>query len=1191
MDNTWVKLVNTSTSDENAACKTYSLNQTTAKMLRVTGLSKADNVSDYSDSGSFNASLSYSIRLDITYMDNSTEKYTHISVSSGTHDWESKEFFFYPKKAIKTAKVIVMLYWRTGTVWFKDITLHEQTATGAFATFDDTGILNSTTGDGYLVREFADGEDWYEIANGGSGDNWSLTASSTQTNDMTVHTATLVNSSGAERAGVLAYRIPLITTGLKWSEEDLRTETSASSLFTEYCNEVVPNYRAGNGKSRSKFLWGCVSNATVGYAIAIDPNYPVQFRIRYESNTKELFVVFDLGFDSTVTQATVKFVTWSFTPASGTTAMRLVIRDFYRLYPGAFKDRIIQEGEEHGNWFIKDLSGYTIPNPQDFGLKFQQGQTATSSMAYDEANDIFDNLYVHPTELFINISDILPNPTYSQVITKLNQLASESDPTAMAIQNSGVKDQNGQYIYHTSSPYNPDVARFVVNAAPGIGSPGRNAFYDQWIDSAVQDYLNPGTADGIMCDNAEAQYWYECDENTKIDYASSHFGEMETPLVHDKNGKVGICYEMMMWEYFNEVREDILPTTPTNSYDNKLIVMQANGVPYSTTFIAPKLDILGSEHTWDYPTSPGWAPLGEADMLRFRMQAGRKLVTFLQNTYDISSWTNSKTEKYFARCCAFGIMPSFYAGVGPGTDKYFSYHDGSQYYYERDRTLFQKYVPIIRKLSQAGWESVREVTVNDNDVFIERFGAEYITVFNPTTSSKTVTVSYLPASISINGKELISGNSVTWTNGSTSVTLGTEEVAVFEIPSLFNFCFEEGTGTSTTAESPYSSITGTISTTGATWTSGGIDGDAIDFDGTSGYVSIADNNIFDMEDSGLTYAAWVKADVLNSSSHNMILCKGSNQYLSIHDNLYFKIITDSTQQRYCVGSAQFQTDTWYHVAATYDREGYMKVFVNGRQDGNTIGPFLNPANNTSDIKIGYVSSGAFNGVIDDVRILRKGCNDKEIRRLKDSAILAYSFPLNDGTGTTVKDDFDSSRQATIYGATWHGNTSFDKKDNALYFDGIDDYVTITGSNSFMTDGANGFTFAAWIKPETLSSGHNIVVSITGTQYLSINNGLLLFKTITTPDDQRYCSGTTTLQAGNWYHVAGVFDADGYMKVYLNGELENTVGPYANSTNIIANIRLGTFGSGTYFNGIIEKVRIYNRGLTGDEISLLYENNE
>lgn len=1181
MESGAVKLVNTTTTATNSACKIINLNQTQPKVLRISARSKAQGVSELIDP------VSYSLRADVIYADDSTELYQHTPFRGGSHDWQEGELFLFPKKPIKQIKVIVMLYWRTGTVWFDDVVVQQETVAGTLAKFDDTPTVNVVSGEGYLVREFAPEEHWYGISNSTSGNGWSLAESSTTSNGIKVHTATLANQAGGERAGVLAYRIPLPGSGYRWCDADLRTQTTANEFFTEYTNEnPSEDGPYGVTKRRSKFLWGCVVNNITGHAIAIDPEYPAQFRIRYDSTTRELFVVFDLGFADGVDSATVKFATWEFDPSAG---MRQAVSDFYKMHPGSFRDELLPRNIEHGNWFIKNLSTYLVPNSQDFGFKFNQHNISQGSLQYDEASGILDTHYVHPTELFMSIANLGGNPTYSQVVGRLDALASgsyvdPSDPsagtTAQTIQNSAVKDSNGNYVYHTGALWSPTFARFLMNPAPGI--PGRNAYYDQWTNPAIQSYLTTGTMDGIMFDNVEASYWSSAAVKTKIDYSHAHFAAMQTPLVHDKSGRVGICYEMAIWEYLNAIRNDI-------STRSKFLVVQANGASYSTTFLVPKLHLTGGEQTWDYPS--GWHPANEAALLRFRAQAGRKPVAFLQEMDDISSWTEAMTTKYLARCAAFGILPSIYnGGADPASPKYFDEADS----FERDRHLFRTYMPVIKKLSQAGWEPARLGSVNDGEVFFERFGTEYLTIFNPASSAKNVTINYPSAPINFTGKDLITGTDVDWVSGQTTLLIGSEAVAVLEVPARVAFRLEEGASGSIFAEIPYNIISGSLAPNGAVWTGHGVSGTALNFDGTNGYAHVPDHRLLDISDNGLTYSAWVKANGFNPAGHSMVLCKGGNQYLSVTSGVpLFKIITSGTIQRYCSGTSILQPNTWYHVAATYDREGYMKVFVNGKQEGATQGPFLNPINNTSPLRIGdFVGTGRFNGTIDEVETYRKGMNEKEIRRVKDRAISVYHLPLREGAGTIAYDSFNPQKQAAIHGATWHGNTALEKPDNSLYFDGVDDYLDLPGSQAaFTTGGVNGFSYSAWIKGDTAFPAGHAMLLAKGDTYLSVYNGALLFKMLTDTSSQRYCASSMTLSPNNWHHVAAVYESTGLMKVYVDGVLRQTNGPYPNPINQAAGIQIARGFGSNYFKGILKEVRVYKRGLTGDEVKLLYENQE
>ena len=986
-NNTTIKLTNNG-EQYCSAIYTYTLNQSTAKLIRLSAES-------YSQGVVTSPSIWYSLRFDVTYNDNSTELYSHVPFT-GSSSWESKEIIFCPQQPIKQVKVYVMLYNLSGTAWFRNITLQVDNGENNynFGKFDDTVVFNQTTNEGYLIKQFGANENWYEITNGQTGQNWSLEAESSLCDGFTIHTATITNTGSNERAGVLAYRIPVSGGNVKWCNPDMRTFNTTNSYNIEYYDELASR---GKGQTSSKHLWGGVVSDTNGYAIAIDPEYPCQFKIRYSACNQELFIVFDLGFTSSGSaqdNATVKFVTWNFDPTIG---MRQVVNDYYKLYPDAFCDCIAKRNGEHGIWwFLKDLSDNSISNIKDFGFKFHQ-QPPANEVIYDDYNDILSMIYVAPWELFIYGADLpgWPEPSYADVEQLVNNLYNNGDLTAIGIVNSGSKDSNGRYRYLTTAPWSPTMIRFQCNPAPGIrpniydaSIPSEyNAYRSEWGDPSLQTLLTlPNTWDGIMCDNVTNGYLGLCAENTPIDYDSTHFCKMNTPLTHDKNGVVGIGLEMMIWEYFKGVSQDM---NNLMDADGRLRIILANGSPPS--FVACKLDVHGTEIVWDL--NNGWVPSSETVMLEHRMKAGRKPLIFLMNPYEHnigpgSDWmNNAKTQKFFARCCAFGIMPSF--GITDGGNSTGMLYFNNPVFFETlnpstipsnmtDRNLFQKYIPIIKKLSEAGWEPLRQATVNDNDVFLERFGSEYITVFNPTADTKNIVINYLPASINMTGKELVTGTDISWLNGKVSLTISPEQVAVLEIPSLINFKLDDGNGTLITAENPYYNITGT--TINTSWTDG-VDGQiihALNFDGVSSWASIAENNLFKVADNGMTYAAWIKADTLDPSGHNMVLCHKSGHYISVHSkSVCFKLTTQDNSAYYCSGQTTLENSKWYHIAATYDREGYMKIFVNGRQDGPAKGPYKNPQSNRNSFVISnYGTGGYFDGIIDDLQIVRNSCSEK-----------------------------------------------------------------------------------------------------------------------------------------------------------------------------------------------------------------------
>ncbi len=771
MEGSYVKIYNASSSSKNASNKAIQLNQTKPKPIFIEAESKSASVSTSSPSAS------YCLRANITFTDNSNQN-IYVPFSGGTHSWESVSRIISPAKPVKTLRLIVMVYNTAGTAWFRNVAAFEQgNLSGESGYFDGELVVNAKNGRGYLVKDQSIDSPWYVINNAESGQGWHLSASAEANGNFSTHTATLTNQNNTTRAGTLAYRIPVSRQGLKWCEADLYTQSPVSEGAKEYKNEISGWHQdvLGDYKPKPKHLWGCVVNGSKGYAIAVDPNYPSQFRIHYDSGTQELFILFDLGFAPTVSKATVKFVTWTFNPKWGA---RQAVKDYYALFPDAYTDRITARGGEHGLWFIKNLSDGSLPNFKDFGLKFNQFQSSDTSWDFDRKNGIHSMKYLAPTEIFLNVAGLPSNPTYSQVIGRLNSSAGQGDRNALSVLNSGVKDVNGNYLYWNGSSWSPNDARFIANPAPGIKSTPNN-YINQWSGNTTQYYYNVKGMNGAMVDNVEFFYWHATQRQTRVNFNANQFTAMKTPLVHDSKGNVGIGYEMMIWEYLKAVRTDVKKR-------NILIPVHGNGVPYNTNFLASQLDTIGGEQSWQ--TSSGWRPATREALIRFRVHAGDKPVLFLQNPHRFSSWTKAMTKKYFDRCSAYGILPSFFIDGGGGSSAGVKYFDRSTYF-ERDRDLFKKYIPVIKNLSEAGWEPITNANASDKSIEVERFGSIggnnkiiYLTVFNPTAATKSFEIKFPSLSDNLVGcVDIINNNSLNWANDTFSLTLSPEAVSVIKL--------------------------------------------------------------------------------------------------------------------------------------------------------------------------------------------------------------------------------------------------------------------------------------------------------------------------------------------------------------------------------------------------------------------------
>lgn len=119
------------------AAQFVTLNQTEPIPLTLTAYSKSLNIqrsdlqqiTDENRRDHFGERLGYyyAMHLYLDYQDGNWPEVHTFAFSPGTHDWEEGKITVTPKKAVKTAMVLVELHQPEGTAWFDDFNLVEST--------------------------------------------------------------------------------------------------------------------------------------------------------------------------------------------------------------------------------------------------------------------------------------------------------------------------------------------------------------------------------------------------------------------------------------------------------------------------------------------------------------------------------------------------------------------------------------------------------------------------------------------------------------------------------------------------------------------------------------------------------------------------------------------------------------------------------------------------------------------------------------------------------------------------------------------------------------------------------------------------------------------------------------------------------------------------------------------------------
>ena len=203
------------------------------------------------------------------------------------------------------------------------------------------------------------------------------------------------------------------------------------------------------------------------------------------------------------------------------------------------------------------------------------------------------------------------------------------------------------------------------------------------------------------------------------------------------------------------------------------------------------------------------------------------------------------------------------------------------------------------------------------------------------------------------------------------------------------------------------------------------------------------------------------------------------------------------------------------------------------------------------------------------------------------------WPMDEGSGDTTADITGNGHDGTLMGGIAWETTDVHTGTAALSFDGTDDYVEVPDHDAL--DFSNEFTIVAWIKlSEAGISGRRPVASKEvspdsnrGWEF-KVNNGQLAMQLYSTAVDEGKLTmtGSATLQAGEWYHVAGVYRSNGLEQFYINGELDKE---QELVTSLQANdspVNIGAYrwnGYRVYFAGLIDDLQIHDMALSADEI--------
>ncbi len=397
---------------------------------------------------------------------------------------------------------------------------------------------------------------------------------------------------------------------------------------------------------------------------------------------------------------------------------------------------------------------------EDFGFKFKEG---ANEIEWDDQHDMTTFRYTETSSWWMSMPKSMPR-TQKAAFAEVERLTRKGDTKAQALLTSGFHDEKGVLVAKFRNAPWCDGAVWSMNSMPGVKGTVTD-FKNKWNLEEKDKYYGPGkkgVLDGEYIDSSEGFV------TALLNFRRDHFAVAETPLTFSKVGCLPAQFcGLISFEYVRTIAEDVHGM-------GKL--MMANATPARLCWLAPLMDVLGTETNWC--RGGAWTPMSDADILYRRALTKGKPYCFIMNT-DFNKFTYELVEKYMKRSLAYGMFPGFFSPEASQRSHYFKRPD----FYNRDRPLFKKYVPLCKLVAEAGWEPIPWARSSDEHVYVERFGNRYLTVYNDSKEPRNVTIALEKGlSPTAGSRELLSGKRVTWdAAGKTKLTLASEDVALLDL--------------------------------------------------------------------------------------------------------------------------------------------------------------------------------------------------------------------------------------------------------------------------------------------------------------------------------------------------------------------------------------------------------------------------